>query len=126
MGDSKWCISRNDETGYFGDYSTKAEAIAAAVSELDLAPGERFFVGEAVQSPPIPSSPDAESVIDHAICCAADNYGEASDGWLSHVDKPLIEDLQRRLSAAWAEWIHANRLEADFWTIPDVEEASNG
>jgi hypothetical protein len=119
----RWCISSNDEHGFHGDYATREEAIADAANDLGLAPGDAFYLGQASIPTPAAASPCAENIIDNAICEAGDNYGEAAEDWLAIVGKEETADLQRRLNAAWEEWLRAHGLEAHFWTIDDVETA---
>lgn len=116
---ARWCLSGNEEN-FFGDYETREQAIAAAKNEF--MPGETFYVGECVKSPPVLGAPDAGDIIDRAVCYAADEFGECAETFLACVTPAEVDDLQRRLEEVWVEWIRAHQLEAEFWTIPTTEK----
>jgi hypothetical protein len=74
-----WGVSTDEEL-FHGHYATKEEALAAAQSELALAPGQRFWVGGGRPYRPT-RSVDVDALLDRLGDDAGDACGEIAEGW---------------------------------------------
>jgi hypothetical protein len=78
-GPMTWGVS-TDEESFHGHYATKEEALAAAQSELALAPGQRFWVGGGHLYRPT-RSVDVDALLDRLADDAGDACGDVAEGW---------------------------------------------
>jgi hypothetical protein len=108
----RWVVSENEETFGSSLFLTKDSAIAGAAGELDLEPGDSFFVAQVANFDRVLNLGDPRRVLEEAgersECheCVYDGMANA----LTEVEGAADEDLNRVLSAWLRRWgLHPNQ-----------------
>lgn len=123
--EGKWGFARyEDAERWSGWYDSRDHAIADAVHDLSLEPGQTFWVGE--YCPPI--QPEemvfAQQFIDQLSdnSCDYDDYCiEAAADWLEPTQEQKTE-LEQRLRKVTAQWFDEHNLRPQFGLIKSTEK----
>jgi hypothetical protein len=109
--------------GWQGHWETREEAIRAAPEELGVGPGDRFWVGRAVQ-PSLPGL-DAEEIIEELDRKADEDFGkpDGADGWPQATDEQ-VKELDGHLNAALDAWLARHDLKPTWFGIEDDEKVA--
>lgn len=113
----EWVIDKENEEIWLNSdiYRSRKEAIEAGRKEL----GDGFYIGKAVRFVP---RIDAEYIIERLQMEAYDEVGEVSDGWLDfRYGNAEVEDLQKRLQAAFDEWLESVKQKPGFYAVRETE-----
>lgn len=117
-----WLVSTDDECWPLGDeYRTREAAIAGAAEELELKPGDRFFVGKRVP-PTLTMRYLGERVIEDLGEVACEQCGDdLTEGWpgATHTQQ---DELSEELNRVVAAWLKRHDLEPSFFTLDRVSE----
>ncbi|MFA4971585.1 MAG: hypothetical protein WC683_03150 [bacterium] len=114
--------SDSEESFSCGPFDTREEAMAAAVAEFDLEPGDNFWTCEADYTtetyPPV-----ADRVIEDAQERACDDTLGADwvETWLDDVPRGEMEDLDAMLEATWNTWLDKYNLRPQWFTSCKVQ-----
>ena len=111
----KWLASDHDEYGWdsSASWDTKEQAIAGGPGELDLEPGQSYFVGRC-DKPDV--SPCAARLIE--MMTEADDASEDwAEFWLTDVSKSERDDFQAKIDAAIEAWFAAHPKHAPKWFV---------
>jgi hypothetical protein len=119
-GPMTWGVS-TDEESFHGHYATKEEALAAAQSELALAPGQRFWVGGGGLWRPGRCG-DADRILEYLAESAGDDCGEIAEDWLSDVSREDKEALESDLHAVVMAWLRRTGNLPAFYCCETTEE----
>jgi hypothetical protein len=106
-------FSYNEEQTYTGDYSTRAEAIAAARGEG----AEVFWTGENAE-PEIDLSPLSGELICESIL---DQSEDLSDDW-PDCDSLVYHDLTCALRDAFNAWLDRHKLRPEGFVVSGIEK----
>lgn len=117
----QWAISRDQER-YEGDWQTREQAIAAAPSELDLLPGDRFWVGRATRYE-VDGTYSGWEISEKLQEQAGDEHGEWMDGWPDLTDAQETE-LEIAVNLAIEGWLKSAGKCPKFFTVNDPEECT--
>lgn len=109
----KWYVSDDEELYNLGPFDSRAEAAIAAVEELDIEPGQRFWVGVAV---PAACGLSARNVVRMLDDYAADNAPYNADGY--NVSGKAMEELDQLLDA----WAKKHNVVPTWYSIEQVSE----
>lgn len=127
----KWSCSHSDESWLTGPtYPTKAEAIAHAVVDLELGPGERFWVGRQ-KAPRIPklTEDDVLGRLAERMSESEDAGEDHGDGWLSVVGDGEVKALLDSVNAVVTAWLSLHVKHQPRWFVveePTQEYAPEG
>lgn len=115
-----WLLSADGETFQETEYTSEAAAVAAAPTQLALAPGSAFFVGRLeAYEPTVLGGETLDAVVDLAI----EELGEdVVAGWLEDLPDEKVEDLEKTLSEAFKGWLVKEKLEPDFMAVAFTTE----
>lgn len=119
--EGRWLLSvngvdwREDKT-----YSSRGEAIALAVNDLDLVPGEDFSIGRAAR--PTPAPVDAEVVLDMAKDDLYEQAGENAVGAWPSPTRLQINELESLLTSVFHAWLKKHSMFPVCYMVEDVEE----
>lgn len=117
-----WKVSLDEEHwSHPTEFPSKEAAIAAAPAELDLEPGDYFWVGR--KASPAVILFDGSHVLENMAEQMYDSEegGEYSEDWLAHVPKEATQELEEALNKVWEKWLRDNEEMPDWFTIQDVE-----
>lgn len=112
-----WLVSRNEEQWSQGEaHVTRESAIAAAVAELDLEPGDYFWVGRVAD---VEVQVDAADVVELIGDRVYEQVGDASDSWRPRVTPEASAEFDALIEA----WLRKHGLHpADScFSVEDVE-----
>lgn len=115
----EWYIGDDEERFRYGPYHSKEEAIAAAPAELDLEPGQAFYVG---QRGVYTASIDSHDIIEALAEQANDAVGDASEDWLSCVSREARDELDEKLAQVLDAWLAKHGLLPEFFPVECVEQ----
>lgn len=120
MDEGLWITSVNEESwsSYANSYSTKEEAVAHAVEDLDLAPGDNFWVGQ-ICSPVIDVS--ADSFLNDVREMLCDQVGEHGEEWPDCTDEQL-DELEKQLRNVFFAWMDKHNLRPRCFTVEHAEQ----
>ncbi len=114
-----WLASR-DPQDFNGAlrFKSEEEAVLQAPEELDLLPGEPFYVG-IYERPEVPTV-DGAWVRSVMMNGAGNRYGAAADGWLEEIDAAEIEALEEYVNEAVLRFLLEYRLMPDWTSVRDI------
>ena len=120
MSAESWAVSRDGEI-YHGDYASRDEAIEAVREgdELDVAPGQTFYVGRAV--PWIPTI-HGSFVADRLADDTCDDVPADVVGNWPNLSRQDEDSLGADLTAALHEWLRERGKWPTFFTVTDITE----
>lgn len=116
-----WKVSLDEEHwSHMAEFPTKEAAIVAGPEELDLEPGDRFWVGRKA-SPAIVLF-DGSHVLENMAEQMYDSEegGEYGEDWLAHVPKAATQELEDALNKVWQKWLRDNDEMPNWFTIQDM------
>ena len=122
MEPGKWVVSRDEEHWTcLEDYDSREAALVGAVDELELEPGETFYVGKVRHAQPLMIN--GEDILERMRDRMYEDEDESIEdcSWLEDVDPKQEHDLERRLNEVWIAWLKGNGFEPDWFRIDDVE-----
>jgi hypothetical protein len=112
-----WVISVSEEEGYYGDYPTREEAIAAGFQEFGEPP---FYVGKSRPPAPLSSGIDAEQIIDYAIECPLEEDWCLEFAHFEPTDEQVAE-LTQQLRVVVDAWVKRHGLEPKWFVVDNIE-----
>lgn len=116
IGADTWGYSNEQEAEhYHGACSTREEAIAEAVVELDLQPGDTFYVIRGRWPDPSECMPDAERILDWA-------QDSLPDVWNVEDQELEVTGGTEELNEFLRDWARRN-LKLSCWVAVDKAEA---
>jgi|GEM_PF-6354931 len=112
MKPGQWCITKDeDEWMNTSAFDTKEDAVASARVELELQPGEKFWVGLATRAP---SALDAALVVDALDNHASDEGPDDGDGY------DISDKAREELDVLLEYWAHKHDVKPLWFDIGDV------
>ena len=119
---AKYAFSLNGDH-YQGCYSTRDEAIAAAVEAARLAEDtpQTIFVGRCVPADP-KASGHARAIISNMSARAREEFGDAGSTYLTKLSKTQIENLDKSLELVIRGWLEHNELIPTFSKVEAIGE----
>lgn len=116
-----YSLSTNREV-FQGDFKTIEEALSEAQSELNLSPGQKFYVGKNTHlGYGEQYYPNADDILD-MIGESAYEVSELAENWLTQVPDEEKKDLQEMLNKTIRSWMKKHHQEATFWIVEDIKE----
>lgn len=112
-----YAAAKREDSFNSGPYESQAVAVVKAPSDMGLKKGDHYWIGEGVTPDPALDI-DADDVIETICCRLGDTYGDAAEGYLSHVTKEESALLTKKLQQAVREWIKETEHEPEFVGIP--------
>lgn len=117
----EWAYSFNGEIYEFVFLDSKKEAIKTATEEAKERGETIFFVGQVEQF--VPEIDVAENMLYGLQDQADEDFGEWSDGYLESVSNKEMDDLNKKIEAAFFAWLEKYlQHKPGFFIIRDGEE----
>lgn len=114
----RWAVSEDGEM-YFGDYDSRAAAIAAGAEMCDS--HTTFHVGRCEDPTPPENLWCAVDWLE-SVGYNEDYASEAAEGWDRGIDREQLHALEARVSKVLGAWLDENFLRPAFFKIVDAEE----
>jgi hypothetical protein len=110
-----WHISNSEEGYYYGDYSSREDAIASGHEEFS---GDDFWIGEACPPKPLSHGVFASEIIERATEC----LGQDDETWEEfNPAKEQLTELQSRIRGVIDEWVEASGLAPTWFLIQNAD-----
>jgi hypothetical protein len=119
----RWCYSRNEEGGWVisDAYVSKADAVTAAMGELEIEPGDTFYTARAL--PLTPEWIGAEAALQLDVADTIDDRVLAEVGCDDGIDvtKGMLDDLRGGMATLIAVWLGKYNLTPKWNRLEEVE-----
>ncbi len=117
----EWAYSFNGELYEFVFLDSKKEAIKTATEDAKERGETIFFVGQVERF--VPEIDVAENMLYGLQNQADEDFGEWSDGYLESVSNKEMDDLNKKIEAAFFAWLEKYpKHKPGFFIIRDGEE----
>lgn len=114
MNPGKWTITKDEDEWTNGSaFDSKEDAVESAPAELELKPGEKFWVGLATRAP---SALGADLVVTALDDHAFDEGPEGSDGY------DVSAEARKELAALLECWAAKHDVKPLWFDVNDVTE----
>ena len=107
-----------DGEHYYDEFDSRESALAEAVATY----GDEYktiWTGKCVTPD---RTPDADALIEQVALHATEETGDWSEGYLEHIPREAIEDLQQQLQSLWDAWEEKHGLAPTWYNIEFTEE----